>query len=372
MKCFIQTDSLRNALNKILSVVDKKNTRPILSYTLISTKDDKLEFSATDLEVSAKVTIPANVENQGTFCVNAKNLYDIVRELPEGEVEMVMKNNQTTLNLNCQNIHYSLLIYNNEEFPHLNFCNEAAEFNLNSAQLLEMINKTSYAIATDETRLYLNGIYIQEIDSKLRAVATDGHRLSLLETEFEDHDNRTDNLLNGIIIPRKGVHELKKIAESFPSDNLKISVDDSFIYANAEGHSLSIRLISREYPKYQAVIPSKTTYSMKADRNTFFDAVRRIRIMSNEKSNGVRLKLNQDKMTISANHPSLGEALETIPVSYSGTEMEIGFNAKYLIDSLQTLSEGEISLELNNELSPVIIKSQNIPNYLGIIMPLKL
>ena len=111
---------------------------------------------------------------------------------------------------------------------------------------------------------------------------------------------------------------------------------------------------------------------MKADRNTFFDAVRRIRIMSNEKSNGVRLKLNEDKMTISANHPSLGEALETIPVSYSGNEMEIGFNAKYLIDSLQTLNEGEISLELNNELSPVIIKSQNVPNYLGIIMPLKL
>lgn len=176
-----------------------------------------------------------------------------------------------------------------------------------------------------------------------------------------------------LLFPRKGVYELKKIAESYPDKNLKISVDDSFIYINAEDtYWLSIRLIAREYPKYQAVIPSKTSYTMTADRGLFFDAIRRIKIMSNEKSNGVRVKLHDKEMEVTANHPSLGNAREIVPVNYEGKDMEIGFNAKYLIDTLSTFDDGEICLELNNELSPVVIKSANQPNYLGIIMPLKL
>jgi DNA polymerase-3 subunit beta len=205
----------------------------------------------------------------------------------------------------------------------------------------------------------------------LRAVATDGHRLSLLETDLGE--NNIESLVNGIIIPRKGVNELKKLADTFQDAEITIAVDDSFLYASiADQYFISLRLIAREYPKYQAVIPSKTTFTMTADRDSFFDAVRRIKIMSNEKSNGVKVRLSGEEMTIMANHPSLGDALETIPVNYDGGEMEIGFNAKYLIDTLSTFDEGDISLELNNEMSPVIIKSNNLPNYLGIIMPLRL
>ncbi|TDJ05279.1 MAG: DNA polymerase III subunit beta [Deltaproteobacteria bacterium] len=373
MKGQVQTEHLRNDLNKILSVVDKKNSRPILSYTLFKAEKNSIEFSATNLEVSAKVVIPAIVENSGTFCVNAKNIFDIVRELPDGDIFFEMKEGTNFLNLSCNNIHYSLLVYNFEDFPQLTFSKQENEFSMGSDQLLEVINKTSHAISSDETRLYLNGIYLQGIDSRIRAVATDGHRLSLLETEPLENCSDIEPLLNGIIIPRKGVFELKKIAESFPGKALKISFDESFMYINAKDkYFLSIRLIARDYPKYQAVIPNKTSFTLSADKDALFGAIKRIKIMSHEKSNGVRIKLKKNSMTISANHPSFGEASEDIPVEYDGKEMEIGFNARYLLDTLATFNEGKIILELNNELSPIIIKSSNSPNYLGIIMPLKL
>jgi DNA polymerase III subunit beta len=371
MKVRVDTNILREALNKILTIVDKKNTRPILTYTLVNISDDSIQLIATDLEVSAKVNIPAFTQSKGTFCVNAKNLFDILRELPNGEIDLEILTEENILNLSFKDIHYKLLVYSNEEFPHLSFSNSENEFSIESKQISEIINKTSYAISNDETRLYLNGIFLQEANSKLRAVATDGHRLSIFDTEFTQTE--IDTLVNGIIIPKKGVHELKRISEAFPDSILKLSVDDSFMYVSEDQtYYLSIRLIAREYPKYQAVIPNKTSFMLKTDKNIFLDAVKRIRIMSNEKSNGVRLHLTNSELILSANHPSLGDARETIAVNYDGNELEIGFNAKYLIDTLSSLEEGEVLFEINNELSPVILKSESIPNYLGVIMPLKL
>lgn len=371
MHAQVSTESIREAITKVTSVVDKKNTRPILAYTLVEARDGQISFSATDLEVSAKVTIEAITEVPGAFCVNAKNFADILRELPNSTLEIKLDPSENNLKINCGDIHFTLLIYKNEDFPQLIFQNKQNEFSISSEKVLDIISKTQHAISTDETRLFLNGIYLQEIDSKLRAVATDGHRLSMIDTELED--NKIENLINGIIVPRKGVNELKRVAETNVKANINISVDESFMYVNCdEKYFLSIRLISREYPKYQAVIPQKTTFTMVTDKGSLFDALRRIKIMSNEKSNGVRVKLEERRMTLMANHPSLGDARETIPVDYTGKEMEIGFNAKYLIDTLATFNEGDIQFELNNEFSAVVLKSPNIPNMLGIIMPLKL
>lgn len=371
MHAQVSTESIREAINKITSVVDRKNTRPILAYTLVEASNGEISFSATDLEVSAKVKIEAITEIPGSFCVNAKNFSDILRELPNSSLELKIDDNENTLKIDCGDIHFTLLIYKNEDFPQLAFQNKTNEFSIKSEQILEIISKTNHAISTDETRLYLNGIYLQETDSKLRAVATDGHRLSMIDTELEN--SNIENLINGIIVPRKGVSELKRVAETNPGADINISVDDSFMYVNCEEkYFLSIRLISREYPKYQAVIPQKTTFALIVDKGAVLDALRRIKIMSNEKSNGVRVKLNENEMVLMANHPSLGDARETIPVEYDGREMEIGFNAKYLIETLATFDEGEIRFEINNEFSAVVLKATNLPHLLGIIMPLKL
>ena len=371
MKINIESSTFRDGLNKVLSVIDKKNSRPILTNCLINAFEGKLEVIATDLEVTAKIILDANVSEPGTFCLNTKNVFEIVRELPEANVELTVNKEKNLLDLNCKKINYSLLITNSDEYPQTNFENSATEFEISSENIVKIISKVSHSISTDETRINLNGIYIQKLDSKLRSVAIDGHRLALLDIFNFESDNQS--LIDGIIIPKKGIYELKKVAESYPDSTLKVSVDDSFMYVNAnDTYFLSIRLIAREYPKYQTVIPSKTTLKMVVDRNVLLDAVKRIRILSNEKTNGIKLGLSNSSLSISANHPSLGHALETVPASYEGDNLEIGFNAKYMIDVLTTLDYNEITFEFNNELSPVIIRTEEFADFLGIIMPLKL
>jgi DNA polymerase-3 subunit beta len=286
-------------------------------------------------------------------------------------VELNVENEENYLKLNCKKINYSLLITSSEEYPQLAFENNANEFKLRTSEVSSIISKTSHAISTDETRIYLNGLYLQLIDEKLRTVAIDGHRLALVDTtEFLGN---CDALKDGIIIPRKGVNELKKISENFPEDELTLSVDDSFLYINANNeYYLSVRLIAREYPKYQSVIPNKTSYTMVVDKESLHNAVKRIKILSNEKTNGIKVSINEGQIELSSNHPSLGQAKENMTVSYSDEPIDIGFNAKYLLDTLSVFNDGDIKFEFNNELSPVVVKSDSLPEFLGIIMPLKL
>lgn len=370
MKLTIQSQVLRDAINKVLSVVDKKNSRPILTNCLLRSVGQKLELIATDLEVSAKIILPAKIEVEGSFCINSKNIADILRELPNEELVLKVESNNL-LSLHCKNIDYSLLVTGAEEFPQLSFQNSNSEFRLKTKQIAHIINKTSHAISTDETRLYLNGIYLQMMDGKLRSVAIDGHRLALLDTHEFIGENKY--LADGVIVPRKGISELKKIAESYPDDEVSISLDDSFMFVNAKNeYFLSIRLIAREYPKYQTVIPSKTTNKFHIDRNAILNAVKRIRILSNEKTNGVKLNIQNNELIISTNHPAMGQATEKLPISYDGKPTEIGFNARYLIDGLSVLNESDVTFEFNNEVLPVVMKADDLPEFLGIIMPLKL
>lgn len=369
MKFSIDVQSFREAAIKTLSVVDKKNSRPILTNCFIRTSHEGIEVIATDLEVSTKLFVPANIENPGGFCINSKSLSDILRELPDERIECLIEDSNS-LKIICNNIDYSLLISQSEDYPHLTF-NEVDDFKMKSADIVEMISKTSHAISTDETRLYLNGIFLQEANQKLRAVAIDGHRLALLDVNEFIGSNK--NLVDGVIIPRKGINELKKICEADLSSEISLSLDESFLYvSNKENYNLSIRLIAREYPKYQTVIPAKTSYDFTIAKTTLINAVKRIKILSNEKTNGIKFILNENKLTISSSHPSLGKASEVIEIDYHGQDLEIGFNAKYIIDTLSVFDNEDIKLEFNNELSPVVIKSEKLPDFLGIIMPLKL
>jgi DNA polymerase-3 subunit beta len=370
MKLTIQSHDLRDAINKVLSVVDKKNSRPILTNCLIKASGSSLEIIATDLEVSAKIILNAQIEKEGSFCINSKNIADILRELPNDSLNINVESGNV-LNLNCKKINYSLLIVGSEEFPQLSFQNQVTEFKIPSHKLSQIINKTSHAISTDETRLYLNGIFFQMTDSKLRSVAIDGHRLALLDTMDFGGENKYLN--DGVIVPRKGISELKKISETYPDEFIMISLDESFMYVNAKNeYFLSVRLIAREYPKYQTVIPAKTVNRFHIEKNAIYNAVKRIKILSNEKTNGVKFNIQKNELIISTNHPALGNAVEVLPIEYGGKETEIGFNAKYLMETLSVLEESDVTFEFNNELSPVVIKSEQIPEFLGIIMPLKL
>jgi DNA polymerase-3 subunit beta len=371
MRININVNELKESLNKVLSVVDKKNTRLILNFIQIEAFENSLEITATDLEVSAKITLGCKVDKPGIICVNAKNIFEIIKELPDKMVLLESEPTTNNLKIKCDDINFNLLIFTNEEFPKLQFKSNANEFELNATQIIDIINKTSHAISNDETRIFLNGIFLQEVENKLRTVATDGYRLALVESELKKPN--IEALINGIILPKKGVLELKKIAEAFPTENIQISIDESFIYLNAKNiYSLAIRLIAKEYLKYQAVIPKKTNFTADIDRNNFLNAIKRIKIMANERSNGVKVNLKENELIVTANHPSLGDAYEKFPIRYAGKEFEIGFNAKFLIETLAIIADEEVRLEFNNELSPVVVKSLKNLNFLCIIMPLKL
>ena len=371
MKITIESQILRDGLNKILTVIDKKNSRPILTNCLIEATEEHIYLIATDLEVAAKVILKANVDTNGSFCINTKNIFDIVRELPDEIVELNIDQEKNVLNLSCKKINYTLLITNSDDYPQVNLENSREPIKLKSKDIHRIISKTSHAISNDETRVNLSGIYLQKIENKLRAVAIDGHRLALLDLPGFEYDN--DTLEDGVIVPKKGIAELKKLADSYPEEEISINLDESFVYASvAEEYFLSIRLIAREYPKYQTVIPSKTSFVLNIEINALLNAVKRVRILSNEKTNGIKFSITSSELRISADHPSLGHAVEVLPIDYDGNEMEIGFNAKYMIESLAVLESAEVIFEFNNELSPIVVRSNEEENFLGIIMPLKI
>jgi DNA polymerase-3 subunit beta len=366
----IEVDILRNAINSLLTVVDKKQTRQILSYIHIKALPGQLHLEATDMEVASKIILQADVDNFGSFCVNAKNISDILREFPNQKVELNHVVEKNSLEIKSGNIFFSILVLDPKEYPQVHFDEVKNSFELDSSNLLDIIHKTSHAMSNDEARLYLNGIFFQQIDHQLRTVATDGYKLSLIDLDIDLQKNEA--LTNGVIVPKKGIYEFKKLCEENVGKRIKIFVNESYVFAMTTNQYISVRLIAKEYVRYQAVIPNKTTFSLAIDKNTFIDSVKRIKIMSNEKSNGIKVKLDTNQMIISANNPGLGDAEEKLIVNYSGKAMEIGFNARFLLDALAVLPSNEITLEINNELSPIVIKSANLPRYLGIIMPLKI
>ncbi len=345
MQINIQLGQLKEALNKVLSVIEKKVTRPILSQCLFEIKDNQLIVKGTDLEVSAKYICEANVDEPTQFCINAKNIYEILKEVPNNEeINLTHNSSLNVIKLNFKNNSYSFFISPSEDFPLLNFENTHNLFTIPAKVIQEILNK---------------------------AIATDGYRLVKLNFENLIKDKNVI-LEDGIILPRKGINELKKLVDSNPHSDLKISLDESFIYINTDNYSLSIRLIAREFPNYKAVIPTKTLYELKIQKNELIEALKRIKIMTSEKSSEVKLYLDKTTMLLLTTDSTLGEAVEKINIDYSGPNIETKFNAKYFLEMLTVIDEDTVQIQFNNETSPFIVCSPNKKEFTGIIMPMKL
>lgn len=372
MKALLNVNDLRDAVGRMVSIVDRKTTRPILSLCVLDFSKDYLTLTATDLEVAAKIRINAKVDVAEKFCINPKSLYDILRELPDAELTLSTKEGEGLLKLSLGQIKFSLLINSTEEYPVLTFAINKTPFGVKCGDLKKIIDRTSYAISNDETRIFLNGIFFQSTVNSLKAVATDGYRLALIEIPgIQTTDSR---LSEGFILPKKGVAELRKTVDTLShNDQLEMQLDENFLYVKTSQDNLfAIRLISRDFPKYQANIPTKTSYKMDVNRENLITAIKRVKVLANEKTNGVKMSLRPGQIQISSNHPTLGEASEIIPAVYDGKNLDIGFSAKYLLDSFASIDSQQLSLEFNNELSPVILKSKEMPEYFGVIMPLRL
>ncbi len=372
MKFAISKDIFLKGLQKVQGIIETRKTMPILSNVLIEALHDKIYITATDLEVGMKSSYEASVFEDGKITVSAKKLYEIIKELPEAEINFSTRENDW-IDLQCGKARFNIVGLSPDEFPFLPKTDDTGHIRLSCSTLNKMVEKTSYAICQDETKYNLNGIFFKISENgettSLKLVATDGHRLSLAECDVPGSSG-TD-LSKGIIFPKKGIYEIKKITEDETGEILLSFADNNAVLRKGDT-LLIMRLVDGEFPDYNRVLPTGNDNIAVLNRNDFLHSLRRMSILSSDKFKGVKLELQNSSMEISANNPELGEAHETIEIRYSGKTTSIRFNARYIIDVLTVLDDDEIELHLKDDLSPAILKPLQSSGFLSVIMPMRL
>lgn len=368
MKFTIDRNPLLEALQKVQSVVEKKNTVQILGNILCSVKGKELALCATDLEVGIKVTLPVESPQDGKLTLSAKHFLDIVKELPDKKVSVSKKDNNW-IELICGKSKFNVVSLSAEEYPALPAFEEKTYFDAKTKTLIDMIDRTEFAVSTDATRYHLNGVFFEHLENSLmRMTATDGHRLSFVDNEVF---LKMPELKRGIIIPKKGLSELRKLL-SADEAQIGLSFERGYVYANLNGTYLFIRLIDGEYPDYRLVIPKATDRIVKMDRELFTSALKRVSLLAHEKSKGVKFALQDGLLVITSSNSDVGEAREELEVNYKGDALEIGFNSKYLLDYSTVVEANEIEFHLKDRLSPGILRGAGQKNHTYVIMPMRI
>jgi len=370
MKFKISKSVFLEGLTKIQGIIEKKHTTPILANALIEAKNGEILITATDLEVGLKSRYSATIIEEGKITISAKKLFEIIKELPDQEIKFHTKEN-FWVEIICLNSIFNLVGLSSDEFPSFPIVQSNNIIRKNT--LNEMIEKTLISISNDETKFNLTGIYIKfdQIDNinKLIFVSTDGHRLSMIQRNYEqDLDVKYKE---GFILPKKGIIEIKKLLESM-GEKISFGVSDNNFAISNENMTLIMRMIDAEFPDYKRVIPEKSANIAIINRNSFLHALKRISILSSEKSKGVKLNLNKNILMLTSSNADYGDAKEKFEIEYSGDEISIGFNAKYIIDILQVIDTKNIVLNLKDNISPGKINPESDENHISVIMPMRL
>jgi len=368
MNLTISKEQIINGLQAVQNVVSSRTTLPILSNVLLRADKDRLEFTATDLDVTVSCGAEAKVKRPGASTVPVKRLFGIVRELSNAELDLEV-DDKNNCSIRCGSSFYKINGLAADEFPPLPTFKEEKKITLPQETVKGMLKKTSFAISTDESRYVLNGIFISLKDHKMTMVATDGRRLSLVDEEADVSATSQGDF----IIPAKTVNELNRLLQDKGDLELRYAENQaSFTLKDEKGAAVLVitKLIEGNYPNYKQVIPSETKERVALPREEFLHALRRAEIMTSEKSNSVKLNFGKNKLEITANSPEVGEAKESLAVNYQGPELAIAFNPKYLIDPLTALPNDEVFFEMIDELSPGVLKI-NGP-FLYVVMPMRL
>jgi len=368
MNLTIAKEQIINGLQAVQNVVSARTTLPILSNVLLRAEGDRLELTATDLDVTIASSVEAKVKKPGAATVPVKKLFGIVRELPSGEIDLEV-DDKSICSVRAGASFYKINGLAADEFPPMPKFKEDKKVSLPQEKIKGMMKKTSFGISTDESRYVLNGIFISLKDHKMTMVATDGRRLALVDEEAEISEKSQGEF----IVPAKAVNELNRLLQDKGEVELRYTDNQaSFTLKDEKGSSVLIitKLIEGNYPNYRQVIPNEVKERISLVREEFLHALRRAEIMTSEKSNSVKLAFGKNNLAITANSPEVGEARESLAINYKGKEMAIAFNPKYLIDPLNALTNDEIFIELIDELSPGVIKI-NGP-FLYVVMPMRL
>jgi DNA polymerase-3 subunit beta len=371
MKVTIERGAFLKALNHVQSVVERRNTIPILSNVLIDAAKGRLKLTATDLDMEIVETLAADVLRNGAATAPAHMLYDIVRKLPEGaqvQAELLTAEGGR-LAVSAGSIRFELACLPKEDFPQMTAGALPFRFRLGTGDLKKLIAKTRFAISTEETRFYLNGIYLhahKEGKREMRAVATDGHRLARFQMELPE--GATD--IPGIIVPRKTVVELQRLLEDLQGA-IEVSLSDTKIQFTTDGIELTSKLIDGTFPDYQRVIPTSNDKVLTIDAREFAQAVDRVSTISADKTRAVKLGIGKDKLTLSVINPDSGTATEEVGASYSAAPLEIGFNARYLLDITGQIEGKEVRFLLSDAGSPTLIEDAEDQGTLYVLMPMR-
>ncbi len=368
MNFSIAKDQLIHGLQSVQNVVSTRTTLPILSNVLLRAEDNRLELTATDLDVTITCSVEANVKTKGSTTIPVKKLFGVVRELgsPEIDVETDEKNASS---IRAGASFYKINGLSGDEFPPVQKFKESKKVVLPQEKVKSMLKKTSFAISTDESRYVLNGIFIILKEHKMTMVATDGRRLAMVDEEVDIAESSQGEF----IVPTKAVNELNRLLQDKGEVEIKFTENQvAFTLKDEKGFSILIisKLVEGNYPNYRQVIPAETKERISLVREEFLQAVKRAELMTSDKSNSVKLHFTKNNLAITANSPEVGEARETLAINYKGKDIAIAFNPAYVIEPLNALNTEEVFIELIDELSPGVLKI-NGP-FLYVVMPMRL
>ena len=370
MKFLVEKKTIFKSLSHLQSIVDKRNALPILSNILLEVRNNELIMCSTDMDISIKETVICEVIEEGATTINAQLIYDIIKKLHDESKIEIISNDGKILTLRSGVSKFSLSCLPKEEFPLIESKIEGTKLITKAENIYNLIDKTKFAISNEETRYFLNGLYFsvnnEEGKSILNFVGTDGHRLA--KYSIQNHVNSKD--INGVIIPKKTINELYKLL-SENSDNIEIEISSNKIIFYIGKLIFISKLIDGTFPDYKRVIPKNNNEILNINRSNLLSAVDRVSTIVNEKSPVIKFKLLKDLVNLSTFNNDNSSATEDIQAKYQGKEIEIGFNAKYIMDILDNLNENEIQISFHDNSSPIIAKEKSNPDLIYVLMPMR-
>jgi DNA polymerase-3 subunit beta len=366
MKLQLQRDTLLKPLQQVAGVVERRQTLPILGHVLLDAQAEKLVLTATDLEVELVALQPAEVIEPGITTLPARKLLDIVRSLPESS-ELTLERGDARVELRSGSGRFTLSPLPAEDFPTLDDIEFESEFRISQRVLKQLLERTHFAMAQQDVRYYLNGLFIETDGHRINAVATDGHRLAVCELDDQEHDLSRIQ----VIVPRKGVQELLRLLEDTDSETV-VQLGSNHLRVSGSDFRFTSRLIDGRFPDYRRVIPSDDGHTVTLDRQRLRDALSRTAILSNEKYRGVRVRLTDNALELQAHNPENEEAEERLELDYDGDALEVGFNVGYLLDALSAISGDLVALHLYDANSSCLLTDVKDERCRYVIMPMRL
>lgn len=377
MKFKIKKEIFLDGLTKVQGLTGKKSNLAVTSNVLLSieqsTGQSTLSLAATDLEIAFRGNYKAEIEQEGATLIPSRKLYEIIRNFPSDTVTVKELENKW-IQITDKELEYNIVGMETSDFPDLPDIEGVPLFKIDADILKEMIEKTIYAVSTDEGRTQLSGIYFETVSEddnrKIRMVSTDGHRLSKIDSLYRQAKDGDFTLEKGVIIPKAGVVEILKLLEG--GDRVYIGCKGSNYVVKKGDEYLIVRLIEGEFPDYKMVIPKETHSELKVNRDTFIAMLKRMSILASDRYKGVHFKISKNRIESSISNPEVGESREVIAAELIGDELNIGFNPRYLIETLNAMKSDEIIIKFTDEINPSVIEGKDDKGFLSLIMPMRI